>query len=268
MPSSSSEILAAATPPGKGDVVIELENVGVRYRRRRGLRPTSDFWALENVSLQLRQGETLGVIGRNGAGKSTLLRILAHILKPDRGEFRTVGLKATLLSLALGFIPYLSGRENVILSAMFLGMSRREIERLMPSIFEFAGLGSFIDEPISTYSSGMRARLGFSAAFQIEPDILLIDEVLGVGDVEFITKSKEVMKEKIRSDMTVVLASHNHIDIAQLCDRAVWIERGVSIMEGPAREVVNEYRNRVVLAPGFDPADIRPDTLPDSLQVP
>ena len=151
------------------------------YRRQRGIFGEK-FWALKDVSFELYQGETLGILGRNGAGKSTLMRLMSGIIKPDQGELiNHHNSTASLLSLQLGFMGYLSGRENAILSGMLMGLTRREIEAKMDAIIDFSELGEFIDQPISTYSSGMSARLGFSVAFQTDPDILLVDEVMGVG---------------------------------------------------------------------------------------
>jgi lipopolysaccharide transport system ATP-binding protein len=228
-------------------VAIELRNVGVCYRRRRGLmtRRGSAFWALRDVSLVLHRGETLGVIGRNGAGKSTLLRLLAGITRPDRGEIVDRGFQAALLSLQVGFVQYLSGRENVMLSGLLLGLKRREIAERMDEIVRFAELEEFIDEPIQSYSSGMRARLGFSTAIHVDPDILLIDEVFGVGDAGFVEKSKALMREKIRSDLTVVIVSHSSGAVADLCDRVVWIDAGRVVAEGSTVEVLGAYHARV-----------------------
>jgi lipopolysaccharide transport system ATP-binding protein len=211
------------------------------YKSKRGVfgKP---FWAIKDVSLDLYQGETLGIIGRNGVGKSTLLRLMAGILKPDKGEFINYGsYKASLLALQLGFLPYLSGRENAVLSGMLLGLRRQEIQSKMNAIIEFSGLGEFIDRPIATYSSGMMARLGFSVAFQAEPDILLIDEVLGVGDAEFSKKSAKAMQERMKSDKTIVFVSHNAALIRQLCTRAAWIEEGITRISGIPEEVLPLY---------------------------
>jgi lipopolysaccharide transport system ATP-binding protein len=230
-------------PSTEHPLVLELRDVGVRYWKGGGLfrRRRMEFWALRNVSFSLRAGETLGVIGKNGAGKSTLLRLLAGILKPDEGEFVNHGFQTTLLSLQVGFIPHLSGRMNIVLSGILLGLTRREIEEKMASIIDFAEIGDFIDEPLQTYSSGMRARLGFSTAFHADPDVLLIDEVLGVGDASFVKKSKKVMRERIQSDKTVVLISHSAGQIRSLCERVVWIDGGTVAMDGPAEEVLDAY---------------------------
>jgi lipopolysaccharide transport system ATP-binding protein len=221
--------------------MLSLRNVGVYYKRRRGVFGET-FWAFKDVSFDLYPGETLGIIGRNGAGKSTLLRLMSGIIRPNRGTLDNYGgYRASLLSLQLGFIPHLSGRENAILSGMLMGVRRKEIEARLPAILEFSELGDFFDQPIQTYSSGMSARLGFSVAFQVDPDILLIDEVLGVGDAEFSQKSSRAMQEKIRANKTVVFVSHNAVMVQKLCHRVVWIEDGVSRMEGDPDSVVKAY---------------------------
>jgi lipopolysaccharide transport system ATP-binding protein len=230
----SSDLYAA--PP-----VFSLRNVGVSFGKRRGIIGER-FWALKNVNLDLYQGESLGVIGRNGAGKSTLLRVLAGILRPERGSIVRSEHHCALLSLRLGFIPYLTGRENSVLSGLLQGLKREEIERRMAAIVEFSDLGEFFERPINTYSSGMVARLAFSVAIQVDPDILLVDEILGVGDAEFKQKSKAVMQDTIRSHKTVVFVSHDEKMIQQLCDRVVWIEHGETIGEGQTRAMLDAYK--------------------------
>ena len=224
-----------------GSIALTLKNVGAFYWRRTGYLHKERFWALRDVSFDLHHGESLGVIGRNGAGKSTLLQLLAGILRPDQGTLINHGVRATLLSLQIGFVPYLSGRQNAILSGMLLGLAKQEVEEKMADIRAFSELGDFFDQPINAYSSGMKARLGFSVAFQLNPDVLLIDEVLGVGDAEFKAKSSQIMREKIRSDKTIVLVSHSPGTIRQLCDRAVWIENGATRAEGETTEVLDRY---------------------------
>ena len=221
--------------------IISLRDVGAFYWRRRSYLHTDKFWALQNVSFDLYHGESLGIIGRNGAGKSTLLKLLTGIIKPDKGMLINNGVQAVLLSLGVGFVPYLSGRENAILSGMLLGLHKDEIKDKMDDIRQFSELGKFFEEPIMTYSSGMVARLGFSVAFQLNPDILLIDETLGVGDAEFYKKSSEVISEKIKSDKTIVLVSHNANVIQHLCDRVVWIEEGTTQLQGSPMEVLAAY---------------------------
>ena len=227
--------------------LIELRNVGVAFSAQRRFG-SGKFWALEDVTLNLRHGERLGVIGRNGAGKSTLLRVLAGILQPDRGTVKRAAVTCQLLSLALGFTPYLSGRDNAMLSGLMLGLRRREIESRLPSIQEFSELGDFFEQPIATYSAGMVVRLGFSVAIQVEPDVLLIDEVLAVGDAEFQLKSGEALRERMRQGQTVVLVSHDESQVSALCDRLLWIEHGKSVLEGSRDEVFEAYHRQLHLA--------------------
>ncbi len=191
--------------------------------------------------MNLRHGETLGVIGRNGVGKSTLLRVIAGIMSPDKGKIVQAGYRASLLSLQVGFVAQLSGRENAILSGMLLGAAKKQIELSMDSIIEFSELDDFIDEPVSSYSAGMKARLGFSVALQADPDILLIDEVLGVGDAEFREKSAREIRRRIQSDRSVILVSHNTVTVQNLCDRVVWIEQGRTSAIGDPGEVLEAY---------------------------
>jgi len=220
---------------------LSLEGVGSFYWRQNGYFRRSRFWALKDVSFNLYHGESLGVIGRNGAGKSTLLQLLAGVLKPDRGALINYNVSSALLSLQLGFIPYLTGRQNAFLSGMLLGLSKLDIESRIEEIKSFSELDGFFDQPISTYSAGMRARLGFSVAFQVDPDVLLVDEVLGVGDAEFAKKSSAAMKQRLKSEKTIVLVSHNATTIRQLCSRSVWIESGETKMEGVTADVLKEY---------------------------
>jgi lipopolysaccharide transport system ATP-binding protein len=225
----------------KKEPVLTMLNVGVSYVKRSGMFKYSKFWPLKDVSLNLYHGESLGVIGRNGAGKSTLLRLLAGIIAPEQGLILNNGYQASLLSLQVGFLPYLTGRVNAMLSGMLLGLSRNEMAILMDKIITFAELEEFIDQPIRSYSAGMKARLGFSVAFNANPDILLIDEVIGVGDEQFRKKSAAAMRQKIRSNKTVVLVSHATHMIQELCDRVVWIDNGTVRMEGKADSVLANY---------------------------
>lgn len=227
--------------------LIELQNVGVAFSAQRRVG-SGKFWALEDVSLSLRHGERLGVIGRNGAGKSTLLRVLAGILNPDRGQVKRAAVTCQLLSLALGFTPYLSGRDNAILSGLMLGLRRREIESRLPAIQEFSELGDFFEQPIASYSSGMVVRLGFSVAIQVEPDVLLIDEVLAVGDAAFQEKSGNALRERMRQGQTVVLVSHDESQVTALCDRLLWIEHGKSVLEGDRSDIFDAYHRQLHLS--------------------
>lgn len=223
-----------------GDVLVELEHVGVVFSSARSIGGAG-FWALEDVNLRLRRGERLGVIGRNGAGKSTLLRVIAGILAPDRGRIRRARVSCQLLALALGFMPHLSGRDNAVLSGLMLGLRRREIMARLPAIREFSELGHFFDQPIATYSAGMNMRLAFSVAMQAEPDVLLIDEVLSVGDAAFQEKSRAAMRERTAEGRTIVLVSHDEEQIRDRCDRVLWIEHGRSVIEGSRDEVFAAY---------------------------
>jgi len=223
-----------------GEILVELHHVGVAFSAQRQLGDNR-FWALEDVTLTLRRGERLGVIGRNGAGKSTLLRVIAGILAPDRGSVRRAPVSCQLLSLALGFTPHLSGRDNAILSGLMLGLRRRDITARLPAIREFSELGEFFEQPIAAYSAGMTMRLAFSVAIQVEPDVLLIDEVLAVGDAEFQQKSGAALRERMSEGHTVVLVSHDESQVAKLCDRVLWVEHGKSVLEGPRADVFEAY---------------------------
>lgn len=231
---------------GTHQPLLSLRHVGLAFPIGKwGWYSRRVRWVLEDVSFDLMHGETLGVVGRNAAGKSTLLRLLAGIIRHDRGSVvNHGGCTASLLSLQAGFLPHLSGRENAILSGILLGLRRREIEVRMDRVIEFSELGEQIDEPLRNYSSGMRARLGFSVAFQADPDILLVDEVLGVGDEAFKAKSSRAMRERIRSDKTIVLVSHHAGTIRELCDRAVWLDAGVTRAVGRVDEVLACYQAR------------------------
>lgn len=223
--------------------IINLQNVGVRYKLKRPLHGSKVFWALNDISLDLLPGETLGMVGSNGAGKSTLMRLLAGTIQEDKGEQRRQpGLKILLLSIGMGFESTLTGRENAILGGMLLGLYRRTIEKRLSRIIEFSELGDFIDQPIYTYSTGMIARLGFSVAMEVDPDVLLLDEILGVGDSHFAHKSTNVLLNKIRSNLTVVLSSHDPATIRALCNRATWINQGITQCIGPTNEVVDRYQ--------------------------
>ena len=223
------------------EVLLSLRDVSVSYRIRSGFLKWSRFFPLRNLSFDLHRGETLGIIGRNGVGKSTLLRLLAGIIGPDAGQVVNHGASVSLLSLGAGFVPHLSGRENALLNGMLLGLRLKEIKARMASIIEFSGLEEFIDRPLRTYSTGMRSRLAFAVAIQTDTDVLLVDEILGVGDEEFRVKSSNEIKRMIRSDKTVVFVSHQLPAVKELCDRIVWIEDGVIKDSGDVQSVVARY---------------------------
>jgi lipopolysaccharide transport system ATP-binding protein len=222
--------------------LLRLENVGVSYLQRSKMFKRSEYWALKDVSFSVYHGETLGIIGRNGVGKSTLLRLLARIISPDKGSiWHEEGLRTTLLSLQAGFIPSLTGRQNAIISGITLGLPKQTIEEKLEQIIEFSELKEFIDQPLAAYSSGMRMRLGFAVAIQVDPDVLLIDEVLSVGDEVFRRKSAEVIRNRIGADETTIIVTHNIQLVRKLCDRVVWLENGVNRMEGTPNIVSSVY---------------------------
>ena len=226
------------------DPLITLHEAGLCYRRATGFFKgrRSEFWALKSVSLDIHAGETLGVLGRNGAGKSTLMRILAGIILPDRGTLRArPGLRTTLLSIGVGSHSTLSGRQNAILNGMMLGATRNEMIARLEQIKEFSELGEFFEAPIYTYSSGMHARLGFATAMEVNPDVMLIDEMLSVGDSSFQQKSGDALLARLKSGKTAVLISHDPRTIARLCSRAVWIEEGTVAAAGTPDEVSAKY---------------------------
>ena len=251
----------SAGPGSDRQLMISARHVGVSYWLKQGALRRKRYWALKDISFDLYKGESLGIIGKNGCGKSTLLRLLANTMCPDCGELVGVDtIRTSLLSLQLGFVNYLPGRENAVLSGMFLGMTKREIESRMDDIIEFSELGEFIDQPLSTYSSGMRARLGFAVAFQLEPDVLLVDEVTGVGDLSFREKSNLKMRERLNSrDTTIVFVSHQANQVASLCDRAIWIDEGVVKASGGVDEVIAAYTGNLS-AQKFPDLHETPDT--------
>jgi ABC-type polysaccharide/polyol phosphate transport system ATPase subunit len=224
---------------GPGRTLREAVAGSVRGLGRRG--PREELWSLRDVSFQVPEGQALGVVGRNGAGKSTLLKILARITQPTVGRSRTRGRVAPLLEVGTGFHPELTGRENVYLNGAILGMSRRDTARRFDEIIAFAGVDRFVDTPVKRYSSGMYLRLAFSVAAHLEPDILVVDEVLAVGDAEFQAKCLGRMATVEREGRTVVFVSHNLEAITRLCARAVWLDQGAATAIGPAGEVVDTY---------------------------
>ena len=200
-----------------------------------------EFWALQDVNLVVEKGATVGVIGSNGSGKTTLLKCLTGIYTPERGSISVEGNLAALLELGAGFHPELSGTENIYLNGSIMGMTKKEIDNKFDSIVEFAGLEQFIDTPVKNFSSGMTVRLGFSIATHVEPEVLLIDEILSVGDQAFQRKSTEKIEQFRRDSRTILVVSHSLGLVQQLCDTVVWLEKGHVKMIGPAAEVIAEY---------------------------
>ncbi len=226
--------------------LISLQDVGVRYKRSGNIFRRSNYYAaLKSINFNIYPGETLGIIGKNGSGKSTLLRLISGVIKPDSGRILNRGASVSLLVLQAGFNPNLNGRDNVILSGMFQGFSRKEVENRIDEIHTYSELNDFFYEPIRTYSTGMRARLSFSISTILNPDVLLIDEVLSVGDAQFREKAERTMLNKIQSNQTIILVTHSIAQIRRLCDRAILIDNGCSISEGDPKKVLQEYDDRL-----------------------
>jgi len=250
---------------------VSLENVTKVFRLEprgpRGLKalvldprslfrpaPRRVFCALDRVSLSLARGETLGVIGANGAGKSTLLALIGGILRPTSGSVRVAGRVAPLLELGAGFSHELTGRENAIVNGLLLGRRRRDVDRSLDAVIEFAGIEEFIDEPLKSYSSGMRARLGFAIAVQAHPDVLLVDEVLSVGDAAFRARSLDRIAEMSRAGATILFVTHDLELVSRVSDRVAWLDRGALAALGPPAEVVASYRAEARVRPRAESA--------------
>ena len=233
-------------------IAVTVDNLHISYR---GLKKTSIraswknfgskvevFQALKGVSFEIEQGKILGIVGKNGAGKSTMLRAIAGIFSPDKGKVDLHGNSISLLSIGVGFNRKLSGRENIYLSGLLLGFSEEEIAKKEEEIIKFADIGNFIDRPVKTYSSGMYSKLAFAITAILETDIMLIDEVLSVGDAKFKEKSYNKMKELISDDhRTVIIVSHSLGAVKELCDEVLWLHDGEVIMKGDAKEIIPQY---------------------------
>jgi lipopolysaccharide transport system ATP-binding protein len=222
------------------DLIPSLVKRAVSRDRDRAL-VAEEFWVLNDISFELKQGDTLGIIGHNGAGKSTMLKHLSGIMEPTRGRIEVTGRLSALIEVGAGFHPDLTGRENVFLNGVILGMTRAEVKRKFDEIVDFAGLAEFIDTPVKRYSSGMFARLGFSVAAHLEPDILVIDEVLSVGDFAFQRKGLEKMRAIAKGGATVIFVSHNLQAVAEFCERGILLEKGRVIADGATDEVIRRY---------------------------
>jgi ABC-2 type transport system ATP-binding protein len=238
--------------------VIKLQDVSVRYhlsieryasfkeyminyiKRKITYR---DFWALQNINLTIEKGEVFGIIGVNGAGKTTLLKVIAHILKPSSGQVWVNGRVSPLMGVGIGFQEELTGRENIFLNGTLLGFSRKKLEHKFQEIVDFAELWDFIDAPVRTYSSGMQARLGFSVAIEVEPEILIIDEVLSVGDEGFQRKCEQRIRSIQKSGVTILVVSHNVQKVREMSDRCIWLDHGMIRSMGSSQQVTEEYRN-------------------------
>lgn len=241
------------------DYIIKAQNLGVKYKisrfrrssvkdllknvasTRNSLKSNSDFWALKNISFSVKRGDILGVIGKNGSGKSTLLRTIAGIFLPDEGSININGTVSSMLTLSSGFRDDLSGIENIYLTGVLTGFTEEEIKNFFAEIVEFSELGDFIYQPVKSYSSGMKARLAFSIAIMLKKDIMLVDEILGVGDFKFREKSRAKMIELINSDITVILVSHDSDTILEYTKNCIWIDEGAFRSFGSTEKVMKEY---------------------------
>ncbi|SPZ56907.1 ABC transporter ATP-binding protein [Serratia quinivorans] len=211
-------------------------------RRALSLLSGRSYLAIEDISFQVQKGESVALIGRNGAGKSTSLGLVAGVMKPSSGTVSVVGRVASMLELGGGFHPELTGRENIRLNATLLGLRRKELKQRLDKIIEFSELGEFIDEPIRVYSSGMLAKLGFSVITQVDPDILIIDEVLAVGDIAFQRKCLKTINEFKKKGVTILFVSHNLEDVEKICDKVIWIENHKMREMGDAHSVISQYK--------------------------
>jgi len=250
-------------------IAVELSGVGKRFLRQadrrntlkerlvRGrARNTQDFWAVKDINVQIPQGSVYGLIGHNGSGKSTLLKLITGIYRPSEGQITTEGRVAALIELGAGFHPDMTGRENIRLNGSILGLSKSEVSDAMETIIDFSGLREFIDDPVKHYSSGMYVRLGFSVAVHMKPDVLLVDEVLAVGDEEFQRKCFDHLYTLRREGRTIVVVSHGLGQLEGLCDEVAWLDHGTVQEIGPATEVIGSYLRRVNAEEASARADI------------
>lgn len=252
-----SDFVASLQPAVLSPSVIRLEDISVRYNLPSERIPSLKeyvvrwmrrqikyryFWALKNVNLAMERGEVVGIIGANGAGKSTLLKLIAQVLCPTSGRISVVGRVAPLLELGAGFDYELTGRENIFLNSTILGHTYRDTRTRLDRIVDFAGLQDFIDAPLRTYSTGMVARLGFAIATDVQPEILIVDEVLAVGDADFREKSSERIASFSRNGATILLVTHNLDSVRAMCDRVVWLHHGQVRATGAAAEVIQAYQ--------------------------
>jgi len=247
------------TPATASDPLIELDGVSLRFvnyadkqyslkravldlvLRREATAPRGEFWALRDINFRIGQGERVGIVGGNGAGKSTLLRLLARIYPPTIGQIAVRGSVAPLIEMGAGFNHELSGTDNIVFNGAMLGFSRSQMLAKAEGIYEFTGLREFADLPLKYYSSGMYMRLAFAIATEVHPDILLIDEALGVGDAAFLEKAKARLRDLFERSKAVVLVSHNMESLRELCARGIWIQHGRLVADGPIDAVIDEY---------------------------
>jgi ABC-type polysaccharide/polyol phosphate transport system ATPase subunit len=238
------------------DRIIEVENVSMMFNKSKervdNLKEYfirllkhqlffEEFWALKNISFNVEKGEAIGVVGLNGSGKSTLLKIIAQVMKPTTGKVNVYGSVAPLIELGAGFDMNLSARENIFLNGAVLGYTRKQMRSYFENILDFSELWDFVDVPLKNYSSGMIARLGFAIATVSIPDILIVDEILGVGDYKFQEKCHKRMNQIIESGATIIFVSHSTEQVRSICRRAIWLEKGQMVMDGPVDEVCDRY---------------------------
>ncbi len=238
--------------------MIKLENVGVKYNlgieknysfkqmfvdffSKKEKKKNNSFWALQDINLDIKKGEVIGLIGANGAGKSTMLKVVAGVIKPTKGKVIVEGAISPMIELGAGFDLELTARENIFLNASVLGYSEKFVKEKFDDIVKFSELPDFIDVPVRNFSSGMVARLAFSIAVIVEPEILIVDEILGVGDINFQAKSEEKMIEMIKGGTTVIYVSHSLESIKKICDKVVWLDKGIIIKSGNVQEICDKY---------------------------
>lgn len=257
------------------DSVITFENVSKEFRLakthsfqdffvnifNKEMRGRRHFWALDNVSFSIKAGETVGILGTNGSGKSTILKLISRIIDPTRGVITVSGRLSALLELGAGFHPDLTGRENIYLNGSILGLGRKAMNQKLDSIIEFADVGEFLDVPIRNYSSGMKMRLGFSVAVHVEPEIILVDEVLAVGDYRFQLKCLERIRYMQQQGVTILFVSHDFEAVKDLCSRALWLENGILQAQGDVAEILDKMKQRYQWAgsqtlPGGEPVEM------------
>jgi ABC-type polysaccharide/polyol phosphate transport system ATPase subunit len=249
---------------GVQDILAEL-NLW-RNGRRLDLR-NEEFWALDDVSFELRPGEALGIVGRNGTGKSTLLKLISGLIRPDGGRINVRGRVGALLELGMGFDPVLTGRENIYVNAAVLGLSRKQTDRIVDDVIAFANLEAFIDSPVRNYSTGMWARLGYAVAAHLKPDLLLVDEVLAVGDVAFRRKCLKHMLGYLQSGGALILVSHDPYAVQNICQRALLIENGRIVFAGPTVDTLDRYFRLIEETNGEEPGQIELQDPDDRFQV-
>lgn len=258
--------VARRPAPAQAGPLVDLRDVSLRFvsysdkqyslkraaidllMRREGPPPSTDFWALRGINLAVHKGERLGILGSNGAGKSTLLRMLARIYPPTTGTVRVKGNVAPLIEMGAGFNPELSGTDNILLNGAMLGIARKEMLKKVKGIYEFTGLSEFADLPLKYYSSGMYMRLAFAIATEVDPDVLLIDEALGVGDAAFVGKAKDRIRGLLDRSHVVVIVSHDMPALREMCTRGIWLKKGQVVEDGPIDEVVDNYLAEVTPA--------------------